>query len=221
MTMEGDRSVDFESSDSVCQVIECYSKASSKAMTGQIELDCKRAELKAHYDLAKAKAHAEAQAKAAEAHRCIKESRLDAEKRLIALSERGSSVSPSRRQGSVSSSGQSSGLSAGPKSHRGGLVSVVRRHEPRVSVEAARIGFWPNDVQPSLPIEDDVYWDDKPKAAWSLRLDPKLPTDALARGCLKPSPIHREDLLLRTHLHCQSRKSLSTLLLILDTMVKT
>ena len=56
----------------------------------------------------------------------------------------------------------------------------MRRHEPRVSVEAARHGFWPNEVQPSLPIEDDVHWDDKPKAAWPLWLDPDLPTDALS-----------------------------------------
>ena len=59
---------------------------------------------------------------------------------------------------------------------------MVRRHNPRVSVEAARHGFWPNEVQPSLPIEDDVHWDDKPKVAWPLRLDPDLPTDALGQG---------------------------------------
>ena len=41
----------------------------------------------------------------------------------------------------------------------------MTRHQPCVSVEAARFGFWPNEVQPSLPTEDDVHWDDKPKAA--------------------------------------------------------
>ena len=106
------------------------------------------------------------------------------------MTERGSSVASSRRQGSVSSLGRSGGPSAGSKSHRGALWSVVRRHEPRAGVEAAPFGFRPNEVQPSLPIENDVYWDDKPKAAWPLRLDPDLPTDALGRGCLKPSPIY-------------------------------
>ena len=50
-----------------------------------------------------------------------------------------------------------------------------------------------------------MHWDDKPEAAWPLRLDPDLPTDALGRGCLKPSPIYREDLALRTYLDSQSR----------------
>ena len=58
----GDRGVDLEPSDSVSQVTERCSIASSKAMARQIELDCKRAELKAHHDLGKAKAHAEAEA---------------------------------------------------------------------------------------------------------------------------------------------------------------
>ena len=40
-------------------------------MARQIELDRKRAELKAHYDLAKAKAHAKA-----EAHRRVEEATL-------------------------------------------------------------------------------------------------------------------------------------------------
>ena len=207
VAIEGDHGVDLELSDSVSQVTECYSIASSKAMARQIELDRKRAELKAHYDLAKAKAHAEAKAAEAEAeaHRRVKEARLDAEERLIALSERGSSVASSRRQGSVSSSGKLGGPSAGSKFHRGALSSVVRRHEPRVSVEAARHRFRPNEVQPSLPIEDDVHRDDKPKVAWPLRLDPDLPTDALGRGCHKPSPIYRQDLALRTYLDRQSR----------------
>ena len=81
----------------------------------------------------------------------------------------------------------------------------MRRHEPRVSVEAARRGFRPNEVQPSLPIEDDVHRDDKRKVAWPLQLDPDLPTDALGRGCHKPSPIYRQDLALRTYLDRQSR----------------
>ena len=62
VAIEGDRGVDLEPSDSVSQVTECHSIASSKAMARQIELDRKRAERKAHYDLAKAKAHAEAKA---------------------------------------------------------------------------------------------------------------------------------------------------------------
>ena len=111
-----------------------YSRASSKAMALQIELDRKRAKLKAHYDLAKTKAHAEARPQ-------VEEARLDAEERLITLSKCGSSVAPSHRQGFVSSSGQSGGPSAGFKSYRDTLPSVVRRHDPRVSVEAARLFF--------------------------------------------------------------------------------
>ena len=117
----------------------------------------KRAELKAHYDLAKAKTHAKAKAAEAEAHRRVEEARLDAEEQLIALSERGSSVASSRRQGSVSSLGRSGGPTASFKSNRGALSSVVRRYEPRVSVQAAWLGFRPNEVQPSLPMEDDVH----------------------------------------------------------------
>ena len=212
VAIEGDHGVDLEPSSSVSQVIECYSTASSKAMARQIELDRKRAELKTHYDLAKAKAHAEAkaaeaEAKAAEteAHRRVEEARLDAEKQLIALSDRGSSVAPSRRQGSVSFSGPSGVPSSGSESHRGALSSVVRRHEPHVSVEPARFGFRPNEVQPSLPTEDDAHWDDKPEAGWPLRLDPDLPTDALERCCHKPFPIYRENLALRTYLDRQGR----------------
>ena len=37
------------------------------------------------------------------------------------------------------------------------------------------------------------------------RLGPELPTDALGRGCLKPFPIYREDLALRTYLDRKSR----------------
>ena len=187
MAIEGNRGVDLKPSDSVSRVTECYSIASSKAMARQIELDRKRVELKAHYDLAKAKVHAEAkaaeaEAAEAEAHRRVEEARLDAEERLIALSERGSSVASSPRQGSVSFSGLSGGSSAGSKFYCGALSSVMRRHGPRVSVKAARFDFRPNDVQPSLHIEDDVHWDDKSEAGWPLRLDPELPTDALGRG---------------------------------------
>ena len=83
--------VDLEPSDSASQVTECYSIASSKALARQIELDRRRAELRAYYDLAKAKAHAEA-----EAHGRVEEARLDAKERRIALSERGSLVALSR-----------------------------------------------------------------------------------------------------------------------------
>ena len=65
--------------------------------------------------------------------------------------------------------------------------------------------FRPNEVQPSLSFEDHVPWDNKPKEDWLLRVDSELPTGALGRGCLKPSPIHREDLALRTYLDRQSR----------------
>ena len=51
------------------------------------------------------------------------------------------------------------------------------------------------------------------------RLDPELPKDALGRGCLKPSPIHREDLALRTILTVRAT-SLSTLILKLEVIVK-
>ena len=87
----------------------------------------------------------------------------------------------------------------------------MRRHKPRVSVEAARFGFRSHEVQPNLPIEDDVHWNDKPGAGWPLRLDPDLPTYALGRGCLKPSPIHSEDLAWRTYLDRQSRSELINL----------
>ena len=100
--------------DSVFQVTGGMSVSSSKIAARQIELELKRAKLEANHKLAlaQAQAHAEsaqAQAVAAqalaqvEARHCIEKVELDAEERLIALSECGS-MAASRKRGSVSSS---------------------------------------------------------------------------------------------------------------------
>ena len=71
----------------------------------QIELDCQRAELRAMYDLEKGKAKAKAAAAEAaaaeaeaEARLRVAQARLDAEEKLLSLSERGSCITGGSRR---------------------------------------------------------------------------------------------------------------------------
>ena len=109
---ENDELPEVEPEDSVSQVSKRVSKistASSKMLARQIEIDRKRVELKAirerdlamaEADVAAAAAAAAAAAKAkadADAKFLVEEAKLEAEEKYIALSERGSSVTSSRR----------------------------------------------------------------------------------------------------------------------------
>ena len=113
-----------DTADSVSQVTGGMSVSSSKIAARQIELELKRAKLEANHKLALAQAQAQAQAESAqaqavaaqalaqvEARHCIEKAELDAEERLIALSECGS-MAASRKRGSVSSSQRVRGLLA-------------------------------------------------------------------------------------------------------------
>ena len=95
--------VNVDPADSVSQVTGGISVSSSKIAARQIELELKRAKLEANHKLALAQAQAQAESAQAEARRCIEKAKLDAEERLIALSECGS-MAASRKRGSVSSS---------------------------------------------------------------------------------------------------------------------
>ena len=82
---------------SASQVTSCSSTTSSKVRARQIQLECQRIELQASRDLAKAKALAEAAE--AEAQFRVNNAKLEAEERILALSECGSTVSSSRGRG--------------------------------------------------------------------------------------------------------------------------
>ena len=101
---ENDELPEVEPEDSVSQVSERVSKistASSKMLARQIEIDRKRVELKAIRERDRAMAEADAaaaKAKAdADAKFLVEEAKLEAEEKYIELSERGSSVTSSRR----------------------------------------------------------------------------------------------------------------------------
>ena len=91
-----------EPSDSVSQTTKRTSSSASKLNERQIDLDEKRAELNAAFELAKAretktKALADAEKAETLAKLRLEEAKIDAEQRRIACSERGSSVVASRR----------------------------------------------------------------------------------------------------------------------------
>ena len=99
---ENDKLPEVEPEDSVSQALERVSKistASSKLLARQIEIDRKRVELQAirEKDLATAEANAAAAKADADAKFLVEEAKLEAEEKYIALSERGSSVTSSRR----------------------------------------------------------------------------------------------------------------------------
>ena len=92
----------IQPSDSVSQVTEHTRSSTSKTIVRQIELDKKRAELHAAYELAEAReAKAKAKAERAEtfAKLRLEEAKLEAEQRRLDCSERDSSVATSRKSG--------------------------------------------------------------------------------------------------------------------------
>ena len=101
---EDNGTIDVEPEDSVSQVAESVSATSSSTFIArQVKLDKKRAELEARHAFVKAEAEAKQKhaleiAKAEEQLK-IAAAELDAEERLIALSERGSSVAVLSRAG--------------------------------------------------------------------------------------------------------------------------
>ena len=90
----------IESSDSVSQTTKRTSSSASKLKEQQIDLDEKRAELNAAFELAKArevKALADAEIAETLAKLRLEEAKINAEQRRIACSQRGSSVTASSR----------------------------------------------------------------------------------------------------------------------------
>ena len=102
---EDDGTIDVEPEDSVLQVVESVSVTSSSTFIArQIKLNKKRAEFEARHAFAKAEAKHALEIAKAEEQLKIATAKLDAEERLIALSERGSSVAVSRKAGPINSS---------------------------------------------------------------------------------------------------------------------
>ena len=160
----GDQMTEVKVTDSVSQVSRGISSSTSKASSAArlIELECKRSALRAVRDLelAKAKAKAqEAETKAqeaaieaeAKARFSIEEAKLEAEAKLLELSERGSYVgskSALRRVRSIRSSTKASAIGAVPhisfsvnrnnrESYNGGVTALDVRPEVSIPFSSA------------------------------------------------------------------------------------
>ena len=136
--------------DSVSQVTDGISITSSRLAARQIKLELKRAELEANHKLALAQAQAQAaqaqaQAQAAqaqaEARRCIEEARLDAEEKLLTLSECGS-VAVSRGRRSASSSQRVEGLLVTAERHLD-MQTFREMRQGEIGDGSPDFNFWP------------------------------------------------------------------------------
>ena len=90
---------DVEPTDSVSQVsagVSNFSRVSNRSTMRQIEIDKKRADLKISYELQKQKTKAQIEEAEALAKMRLEKAALDAEEKLLACSELGSSVTSSR-----------------------------------------------------------------------------------------------------------------------------
>ena len=158
----------LEATDSASQTTELVSWTSSKIRAHQIELECQRAELQAMCDLEKEKAKAkaaaaEAAAKAAEAaakaaaaeaeaeaeaRLRVAQARLDAEEKLLSLSERGSCVTGGSRKSRRNYLGRE-------KSHRGNL-SVATDRKPIGGGDSLALGASQNRSPPRTTFDERV-----------------------------------------------------------------
>ena len=114
----------LHTTDSASQIAEHVSVTSSRARVQQIELECQRAELRAMCDLEKeqAKARAEAAAAEAEARFRVAQARLDAEEKLLPLSQKGSTVIAASRKSGRGYRSLTDATHARGKLHHGALT---------------------------------------------------------------------------------------------------
>ena len=122
----------LDSSDSASRTSRRSRSTSSTFKARQIELEYQRIELEASRDLARAKAVAEAAE--ANARFRVEKAKLEAEERLLSLSECGSVVSGSRRRGLEARSGTAS--HRGLSKHKKGMIS---------DKDSSLVGTYPDD----------------------------------------------------------------------------
>ena len=114
----------LDTADSASQMAKHFSVTSSRVSAQQIELECQRAELRAMCDLEKeqAKARAKAAAAEAEARFRVAQARLDAEEKLLSMSQKGSTVTGASRKSRRSYHGLTDAKHARGKLHYGALT---------------------------------------------------------------------------------------------------